>query len=65
MTTHVQKVVGSNPGAVNWMDIWTFFTLICCETCIAGLKRPEINKKEAGVGPFLKKDMKFCQNKIN
>ena len=29
-----------------------FFTLICCKNCIACLKRPKINKKEAGVGPF-------------
>ena len=23
--THVREVVGSNPGIVYWMDIWTFF----------------------------------------
>ena len=32
---------------------WTFFTYICCknwnDVC---LKRPEINEKETGVGPF-------------
>ena len=28
------KVVGSNPGTVYLMDIWTFFTLICCKICI-------------------------------
>ena len=38
-----------------WMDIWTFFTLICGKNCIVCLKRPKINEKEAGVGPFLKK----------
>ena len=27
---HVPKVVGSNPGALYWMDM-TFFTLICCK----------------------------------
>ena len=32
-----------------------FFTLICCKNCIVCLKRPKINKKEAGVGPILKK----------
>ena len=32
-----------------------FFTLICCKNCIVCLKRPKINKKEAGVGPNLKK----------
>ena len=31
-----------------------FFTFICCKNCIVCLKRPKINKKEAGVGPFLK-----------
>ena len=34
---------------------WTFFTLICCKNCIVCLKRPKINKKEAGVGPIFKK----------
>ena len=51
--THVPKVVGLNPGTGYWMDM-TFFTLICCKNCIACLKRPKINKKEAGFGPFLK-----------
>ena len=39
-----------------------FFTLICCKNCIVCLKRLKINKKEAGVGPFLeffKKDLLF------
>ena len=36
-----------------------FFTLICCKNCIVCLKRPKINGKEAGVGPFFKK------NKLN
>ena len=31
---------------------WRFFTLICCKNCIVCLKRPKINEKEAGVGPF-------------
>ena len=35
-----------------------FFTYICCknfnDVC---LKRPKINKKEAGVGPFLKESL--------
>ena len=35
---------------------WTFFTFICCKNCNGVfLKRPNINKKEAGVGPFFKK----------
>ena len=29
-----------------------FFTYICCENCNACLKRPRINEKEAGIGPF-------------
>ena len=33
---------------------WTFFTLICCKNCIVCLKRPKINEKDAGVGPFKK-----------
>ena len=44
--THVQKVVGLNPGAIYWMDF-----------CIVCLKWPKINKKEAVVGPFLKNKM--------
>ena len=31
------------------------FTTICCKNCIVCLKRPKINKKEAGVGPFKKR----------
>ena len=52
----VPKVVGSNPSARYWMDM-TFFTLICCRKCIVCLKRPKINEKEAGVGPFKKKKL--------
>ena len=52
MTTHVQKVVGSDPGAVYWMDIWTFFTFICCKNRNVCLKRAKINEKEAGFGPL-------------
>ena len=36
------------------MDM-TFFTFICCKNFIVCLKRPKINKKEAGVGPIFKK----------
>ena len=36
-----------------------FFTFICCKNCNVCLKRPKINKKEAGVGPFfLKKKLR-------
>ena len=35
---------------------WTFFTLICYKNCNnVCLKKPKINEKEAGVGPFIKK----------
>ena len=33
---------------------WTFFTLICCKNCIAGLKKTENKREEAGVDPFKK-----------
>ena len=33
---------------------WTFLTFICCKNCKVCLKRPKINEKEAGVGPFKK-----------
>ena len=47
--------MSSKTGAVYWMDL-TFFTFICCNNCNFYLKRPKINKKEAGDGPcFLKK----------
>ena len=29
-----------------------FFTIFCCKNCIVCLKRPKINEKGAGVGPF-------------
>ena len=51
VTTHVRKVVGSNPSAIYWMDI---FHIDLLKNYIVCLKRPKINKKEAGVGPFLK-----------
>ena len=34
---------------------WTFFTYNCCKNCNVCLKRPKINEREAGVGPFLKR----------
>ena len=37
----------------------TFFTLICCKNYMdVCLKRPKINEKEAGVGPFILKKEK-------
>ena len=47
--TQVQEVLGLNPGAV-YRHNMKFFTLIC-------LKRPNIIEKEAGVGPFFKKNL--------
>ena len=52
--THVLEVVGSNPGTIYWMDL-TFFTLICCKSCIDGLKRLKINEKRPRVGQFFLK----------
>ena len=57
-TTHVREVMGLNPGAVYWMDL-TFFTSICCKNYIFYLKRPKINEKEAGLGPFLSQYFSF------
>ena len=38
---------------------WHIFILICCKNCNdVCLKRPKINKKEAGVGPFKKRPIK-------
>ena len=35
---------------------WTFFTFICCKNCYdVCLKRPKINEKESGFGPFFLK----------
>jgi len=51
--THVQKVMGSNPST-GILD-GHFFTYICFKNCNVCLKRPKINEKEAGVGPFFKK----------
>ena len=53
-------------GFESWcrrMDM-KFFTLICCKNCIVCLKRPKINGKEAGVGPFFKKDSKLLSPDI-
>ena len=48
------RVLGFNPGAAYWMDIWTFFQIDCAKNCNFCLKSPKINEKEAGVGPFKK-----------
>ena len=34
-----------------------FFTYICCKNCHVCLKTPKINEKEAGIGPFFKKNL--------
>ena len=55
--TQCQKVVGSNPVTVYWMDNLTILTLICCTNCIVCYKRRKINKKDRGRGcPILKKN---------
>ena len=44
--------MGLNPGTVNRMDIFPhIFVVKICNVCS---KRPKINEKEAGVGPFKK-----------
>ena len=47
------KVVGLNPCTIYWMYI--FSHIFVEKICIVCLKRPKINKKEAGVGPFFLK----------
>ena len=45
-------------GFISWrpiLDGHEIFTVICCKNCIVCLKRTKINEKEAGVGPFFKK----------
>ena len=42
-----------------WM---VFFTLICCKICVACLKRPKINEKEAMDGPFFKKVLRYISS---
>ena len=46
--------MGSNLDGIYLLD-GHFFTLISCKKLLVCLKRPKINEKEAGVGPFLKK----------
>ena len=36
------------------LDGHDIFRLIICKNCIVCLKKPKINEKETGVGPFLK-----------
>ena len=43
--------MGSNPGAVCWMDL-TFFHIVLLQKNIVCLERPKINEKEADIGPF-------------
>ena len=44
-------------GFESWHSILDgiFSTYICCKNCNVYLKRPKINIKEAGVGPFKKR----------
>ena len=49
-TTHVRKVVGSNPGAIYWMDIFSRLFVVKIVMFVWG--RPKINEKEAGIGPI-------------
>ena len=56
---YVLKVVGSNPGAVNWMEM-TFLTLICCKILYCLFEKTENKRKGAGVGPFKKVFITQC-----
>ena len=53
--THVQKVVGSNPSTLYWME--NFHIYLCCENC--NVWKDENEQKEAGDGPFFKKTDPF------
>ena len=55
--------MGSNPGTVYWMDI--FSHIFVAKICNVSLKRPKINEKEAGVGPFLKKQRKLATRRLS
>ena len=50
-TTHVQEVVGSNPDAIYWMDIFSHGFIV--KVVLFVRKRTKINEKEAGDWPFL------------
>ena len=54
--THVQEVMGSNPSTGYWMDIFSHIFVAKLEL-FACLKRPKINEKEAGYGPFFKQSV--------
>ena len=55
------KVVGLNPGTPYWMDIFShIFVVKICNEC---LKRPKINKKEAGLAHL--KNVKWCNYSAN
>ena len=45
--THVPKVVGSNPGTVYWMDIFSHIFVV--KICNVRLKKTENKQKEAGL----------------
>ena len=43
--------MGSNPGTVYWMDIFSHIIVVKI-VMMFNWKWPKINEKEAGVGPF-------------
>ena len=56
---HILKVVGSNPGAVYWMDI-KLFHIVCCKNCNdVCLKRPKITEKDDWDWPIFKNQSIF------
>ena len=58
--THDREVVGSNP--LDGIDIFLHWFVVKIVLIFVCLKRPKINEKEAGVGPFFKKI--FAMDKI-
>ena len=51
----VAKTTNYSPGAIFWMDIRTFFTLICCKKLYCLLEKTE-NKRKRGWGwPIFKR----------
>ena len=62
VTTDVWKIVGSNPGAVYWLDIfshWFVVNIVC-------LKIPKINVKRPGLAHLFKKTVPYLfSHKMN
>ena len=57
--THVWKVVGLNPGAIYYMDIWTFFHIYLMQKLYCLFEKTKNKQKEARDGPFKKNNGVF------